>query len=138
MIDMNHREVRDASDASEASAQIAGVSGRVADTSGDMPKVDDFMDALTFTDEPATLPPVPDADVMVVRSLRLPLALETRARAVATARGVPYTTLIREWIIDGLERDEAGDKRDAVTELRRIATAASRALQVLEPRRDAA
>lgn len=114
MIDLNHREPRDTAEAV------------------------DFMDALTFTDEPAVLPPVPDADTMVVRSLRLPLALETRARAVATSRNVPYTALIREWIIDGLERDEAGDQRDAVTELRRIATAANRALQVLEPRRDAA
>jgi hypothetical protein len=114
MIDMNHREARDVSDA------------------------DDFMETLTFTDEPATLPPAADADVMVVRSLRLPLALETRARAVASARHVPYTTLIREWIIDGLDREESGEQRDPVTELRRIATAASRALQVLEPRRDAA
>jgi hypothetical protein len=84
------------------------------------------------------LPPTPEGEVMVVRSIRLPVDLELRAKAMADARGVPYSALIRDWIADGLERAEAGEKRDPVTELHRIADAAQRALRVLEERRHAA
>ncbi len=88
-------------------------------------------------DQPVELPPA-EGEVMVVRSLRLPVDLEIRAKAVADARGVPYSALIRDWIADGLERAEAGEQRDPVTELHRIADAAQRALRVLESRRNAA
>jgi predicted phosphoribosyltransferase len=84
------------------------------------------------------LPPTPEGDVMVVRSIRLPADLEVRAKAIAEARAVPYSALIRDWIADGLERAEAGEQRDPVTELHRIADAAQRALRVLEGRRHAA
>ena len=84
------------------------------------------------------LPPQPEGEVMVVRSLRLPVDLEVRAKAVADTRGVPYSALIRDWIAEGLERAEAGEPRDPVTELHRIADAAQRALRVLEGRRPAA
>ncbi len=62
------------------------------------------------------LPPTPEGEVMVVRSIRLPADLEVRAKGVAEARGVPYSALIRDWIADGLERAEAGEQRDPVTE----------------------
>src|SRR5262249_15586409 len=55
------------------------------------------------------LPPTPEGEVMVVRSIRLPADLEVRAKGVAEARGVPYSALIRDWIADGLERAEAGE-----------------------------
>jgi len=88
-----------------------------------------------YLDEPVDLPPVPSGDVMVVRSLRIPVELEVRAKAVAAARGVPTSELLREWIVDGVERAEAGEQRDPVAELHRIADAANRALQALEGRR---
>lgn len=84
------------------------------------------------------LPPTPEGEVMVVRSIRLPVDLEIRAKGIAEARGVPYSALIRDWISEGLERAEAGEQRDPVTELHRIADAAQRALRVLESRRHAA
>jgi predicted DNA-binding protein len=84
------------------------------------------------------MPPTPEGEVMVVRSIRLPVDLEVRAKGVAEARGVPYSALIRDWISEGLEQAEAGEQRDPVTELHRIADAADRALRALEGRRDAA
>ena len=75
---------------------------------------------------------------MVVRSIRLPVDLEVRAKGIAEARGLPYSVLIRDWISEGLERAEGGEQRDPVTELHRIADAADRALRALEGRRDAA
>jgi predicted DNA-binding protein len=91
-----------------------------------------------YLDEPVDLPPAPSGDVMVVRSLRLPVDLELRAKAVAAARGLPTSELLREWIADGVERAEAGEQRDPVAELHRIADAANRALQALETRRHVA
>jgi hypothetical protein len=50
--------------------------------------VREFMD-LTFSEEPAELPPQAGAEEsMVVRSLRLPLSLDHRLKAVAAQRGV--------------------------------------------------
>jgi predicted DNA-binding protein len=43
---------------------------------------------------------------MVVRSLRLPLDLDLRIKAVARARGVPASTLVREWVELGLTATE--------------------------------
>jgi predicted DNA-binding protein len=53
--------------------------------------------------EPVTDLPRPDSpEPMVSRSIRLPLALDERIRAVAEARGIGATTLMREWIEKGL------------------------------------
>jgi chromosomal replication initiator protein len=94
---------------------------------------------LEFTpDEPAVLPPPPEGEPLVVRSLRLPLDLELRVKAVAAAQGVPPTVLMREWIADGVEAAEGGKLRDPVAELHRITEAATRALRTLEARRHAA
>jgi hypothetical protein len=84
------------------------------------------------------LPATPEGEVMVVRSIRLPVDLEVRAKGMAEVRGVSYSALIRDWISEGLERAEAGEQRDPVTELHRIADAAQRALRALEGRRHAA
>jgi len=51
---------------------------------------------------PAELP-APDTDTpMVSRSVRLPLETYERVRAVADARGIGVTTLMRQWIEAGL------------------------------------
>jgi predicted DNA-binding protein len=99
-----------------------------------------FMDNLTVdrsSPPVADLPPL-NGEIMVVRSIRLPTSLELRAKAIATARGLPTSEVLREWIADGLERAEAGEQRDPVTDLRRIADAANHALRTLEGRRSAA
>lgn len=93
---------------------------------------------LTYLDERAELPPLPSGEQLVVRSLRIPLELELRVKTIAASRGVPPTVLMREWIIDGVEAGEAGTPHDPVTELHRIADAATRALRLLENRPDAA
>jgi len=80
-----------------------------------------FMDSLTFTDRPADLPPAAEStEVMVVRSLRLPLELDRRLKAAAQARGVAMSTLLREWIeleLAGLERDQPISRADALRAL---------------------
>jgi predicted DNA-binding protein len=92
-----------------------------------------FMDKLTYLDEepPADIPPPPaDHDVMVVTSLRLPLALHERLKAAAEARGKPFSTLVREWIeleLANLENDQPISRADAL-----------RALATLRPHRDIA
>jgi predicted DNA-binding protein len=48
------------------------------------------------------LPPAPDTEPMVSRGLRLPVSLDQRVRAAAERSGVPFSTLIREWIELGL------------------------------------
>lgn len=84
-----------------------------------------FMNDMTFAEPPspeeeaellASLPPRGSA-VMVVRSLRLPLELHERIKAVAEARGVPASTLIREWIeveLAALENDEPISRADVL------------------------
>ncbi len=81
----------------------------------------DFMDNLTFSDEPAVLPPPPGPEeTMVVRSLRLPLGLDRRLKAAASARGVAMSTLLREWIeleLTALEHDRPISRADALRAL---------------------
>ncbi|HEY3503459.1 MAG TPA: hypothetical protein VGN37_11835 [Actinocatenispora sp.] len=87
-----------------------------------------FMDELTF--EPAPTPEqqqklldtLPDRStpVMVVRSIRLPGDLHERVKKVAAQRGVPATTLIREWIeleLSALENDQPISRADALRAL---------------------
>lgn len=94
---------------------------------------------LEFTpDQPAELPAPPEGEVLVVRSLRLPLDMELRVKAIAAEQGIPPTVLMREWIADGVEAAEGGRPRDPVAELHRIAEAASRALRALQAGRHAA
>ncbi len=76
----------------------------------------------------AKLPP-PDAPVTVVRPVRLPFEMDVLVRALAEARGVSMSSLIREWVAAGIAA--AGRAPDPVTELRRGLDTAQRALDVL-------
>ena len=79
-----------------------------------------FMDGLRFSDETAEAPPVPDGAVMVVRSLRLPQDLDRRLKTAAEARGLPMSTLVREWIeleLAALEDDQPISRADALRAL---------------------
>ena len=79
-----------------------------------------LMDGLQFSDEPVELPPRPGDTVMVVRSLRLPVDLDKRLKAAAEARGVPMSTLVREWIeleLTALEQDQPISRADALRAL---------------------
>ena len=62
--------------------------------------------------------PLPTA--VVVRSLRLPSALDRRLRAVAGQRGIPASTLVRQWVeaeLAALEDDQLISRADAVRAL---------------------
>lgn len=79
-----------------------------------------FMDGLTFSEESAELPPAPTEPVMVVRSLRLPVDLDQRLKRAARSRGVPMSTLVREWIeleLAALENDQPISRADALRAL---------------------
>jgi hypothetical protein len=98
-----------------------------------------FLEGLRFSDDPvdADLPAIGDDEPLVVRSLRLPVAMETRIRAIATAQGVPVTVLTREWIVAGLAVAEESAQVNPVTELIRIITEAQRVTNVIAHRRAA-
>jgi predicted DNA-binding protein len=83
-----------------------------------------FMDSLDFGAEATDdeLPPA-GAPVMVVRSLRLPVELDQRVKAAARKRGVPTSTLVREWIeveLAALEDDRPISRADALRALARV------------------
>jgi predicted DNA-binding protein len=68
---------------------------------------DNFMNHLTFTDEPVPddqvpAPLQPGEDVMVPRSVRWPLDLDLRIKAAAQSRGIPMSQLMREFAEAGL------------------------------------
>jgi|RhiMetdeSRZDD1v2_1073273.scaffolds.fasta_scaffold325079_4 hypothetical protein len=97
-------------------------------------------DLSTLPEQPAPVAvPPPHAPVTVVRPVRLPFEIDALVKALAEARGVSMSELIRDWITVGLAA--AGQAPDPVTELRRGLDAAQRALDALAagPRtRDAA
>ena len=105
-----------------ADADVAGIGDWLAPT------------ALSGLPEPAVpveLPPT-DAPISVVRPVRLPYELDALVKALAGARGVSMSTLIRDWIAAGLAA--AGQTPDPVTELRRGLDTAQRALDTLAAR----
>lgn len=91
---------------------------------GELPEraedVGPFLESLEFGGEvPDELPP-PGSPVMVVRSLRLPFELDRRLKAAAERRGVPTSTLVREWIeleLTALEDDQPISRADALRAL---------------------
>ncbi|NJC82934.1 hypothetical protein [Planosporangium mesophilum] len=97
----------------------------------------DLAGSTTEPSEPVALPPA-DAPVSVVRPVRLPYEVHEMVKALAQARGVTMSDLIREWVQAGLAA--AGTVPDPVTELRRGLDSAQRALDQLAARgvRDAA
>ena len=88
---------------------------------------------LTFTfegDAPAA--PPPGAPVSVVRPVRLSYEVDAAVKAIAEARGISVSALIREWVQSGLAN--AGTAPDPVTELRQGLNNALRALDSLTAR----
>jgi hypothetical protein len=79
----------------------------------------------------------PDGDMKIGKSLRVPLAMFGQISSVAARRRMSWSALVREWISEGLARDTDGTA-DPVVELHHHLNAATRALQALEGRRDAA
>jgi hypothetical protein len=79
----------------------------------------------------------PDGEVMVGRSVRMSLATFERIRAVAQARRMSVSHLIRDWIDDCLDQAENGVQHDPAVELRRTIDSATRALRALESQRAA-
>jgi predicted DNA-binding protein len=67
---------------------------------------------------PVDLPPVPDGEPMVLRGVRLPVQVDQRVRAAAERAGVPFSTLVREWIELGLTEMEE-DRPVSLSALRR-------------------
>lgn len=63
-------------------------------------------------------PPAAEAEPMVMRGVRLPVGLDQRVRAAAEQAGVPFSTLIREWIELGLTETET-DQQVSLAALRR-------------------
>jgi hypothetical protein len=88
--------------------------------------------------EPIAANSHPDGEVMIGRSVRMPLETFERIRAVAQAGRTSVSRLIREWIDEGLTQAEVGVRHDPVVELRRTIDAATRALRALEDRGSAA
>jgi hypothetical protein len=79
----------------------------------------------------AKLPP-PGSPVTVVRPVRLPYEIDAMVKALAKARGLTMSDLIREFVTNGLAG--AGQTPDPVTELRRGLDTAQRALDSLTGR----
>ena len=50
----------------------------------------------------------PPEELLISTSIRLPKPLMDAVRARAAEAGVPYTTLIRQWVLDRLDNDEIG------------------------------
>ena len=63
---------------------------------------------------------VPPRAPVMVRSLRLPFELDRRLKSAAKHRGVPTSTLVREWIeleLTALEDDQPISRADALRAL---------------------
>jgi len=102
--------------------------------------INDALDvgAVQVSTEPIRASTHPDGEVMVGKSVRMPLATYQRIRTVAESRRMSVSRLIRDWIDDGLQQAGAGaDQHDPVTELHRTIDAATRALRALEDQRAA-
>ncbi|WP_378730843.1 ribbon-helix-helix protein, CopG family [Nocardia brasiliensis] len=87
--------------------------------------VDELMDSLVFDDAPvpeADVPPplTPGEDIMVVRSLRIPLDMDQAIKAEAQARGISMSELIRDWLaieLAALADDQPISRADALRAL---------------------
>lgn len=59
-------------------------------------------------------------EVMVSTSIRLPQSLVNRVREQAAALGVPATTLMRQWVIEKADAEQAAAGVVSVAELQRF------------------
>jgi hypothetical protein len=75
-------------------------------------------------------------EVMVSRSLRLPSDVFDELTAIAAEQGIAWSTLIRQWVIDGIAaaRTEAGQEVDPAIELQRGVELVTRAAARLRQR----
>lgn len=78
----------------------------------------------------------PGGEVKIGKSLRVPLPMFEQIQAVAQRRRLSWSALVREWITEGLARDEVDV--DPVVEMEQHLTAATRALHALQSRQQAA
>ena len=79
-----------------------------------------FMESLEFDGDAAEDEVPPRGAPVMVRSLRLPFELDQRLKAAAKRRGVPTSTLVREWIeleLTALEDDQPISRADALRAL---------------------
>lgn len=60
-------------------------------------------------------------EIMISRSLRLPTDVFEELTALATDQGIAWSTLVRQWVIDGITtaREQAGQQIDPAIELQR-------------------
>ena len=69
---------------------------------------------------------------VVVRSLRLPLELDRRLRTVAERRGIPASTLVRQWVeleLVALEDDQLISRADAARALAAVRPSSPEAIR---------
>jgi predicted DNA-binding protein len=83
-----------------------------------------------LTDEPIDV----SDEVMIGKSVRLPMAVLERILAVAQSQGTTFSRVVREWIDEGLERAENGASLDPAVELDRAAAAIEHARKALRGR----
>jgi hypothetical protein len=87
----------------------------------------DTHDTSELWDDPVQ--PEPTRNPMVSHSIRFDRPTIDRIRAVADARGVGVTSLMRQWVIEKLEENTAqsqGVEAEIITEIRRLASLADR------------
>ena len=76
------------------------------------------------------LPSAPEAEPMVMRGVRLPVELDRRVRAATEKAGVPFSTLVREWIELGLTEMD-NDRAVSLSALRRAIAHATQSGQAV-------
>ena len=111
---------------SEEGLRVLTLWSRTADgraTMSELPQtpdgVRDFLDTLVFGED-AAAPPRLQGEPMVPRSVRWPAELDQRVKAVAKARGVTMSQLIREFAeteLAAIENDQPISRADALRAL---------------------
>lgn len=74
-----------------------------------------------------------EPEVLVSRSLRVSVTTYEQVRAIASARGMSPSSLMRQWIEDGVAAatEEAGQRADPVSLVDRVQTDVARLAQAL-------
>jgi hypothetical protein len=86
----------------------------------DRDKIDRYRRGDIQTDARVNTEPIEVApEVMVSRSLRLPTDVFEELVALASARGVAWSTLVRQWVVEGIvaAKQAAGAELDPAIEL---------------------
>ena len=80
----------------------------------------EFVDRLEFGDATVPAPPMPDGEVMAVRSIRWSADLDARVKAAAKSRGMTMSGLIRDLVeleLTAMESDQPISRSDALRAL---------------------